>query len=98
MTTHCLIYRSEKKPETYLYLAVGASFSDLPQDLQKTFGEPVLVMKLEVNKDTSLAQADAVRVIAALEDPGYFLQLPPKTPVEELITRRFANPGSKSGG
>ena len=94
MTTHCLIYRSEKKPETYLYLAVGTSFDDLPQELQETFGEPVPVMKLEIDADTRLAQADAGRVMAALADPGYFLQLPPKTPVEELITRRFGNPES----
>ena len=97
MTKHCLIYRSEKKPETYLYLAVGASFNDLPQDLQNTFGEPVLVMKLEINADTRLAQADAERVLKALGDPGYFLQLPPKTPVEELITRRLGKPEGEAG-
>ena len=89
MSHHCLIYRSEKKQETYLYLPLGNLFSDLPDELQKMFGEPKLVMKLEIGQTTRLAQVDAESVIKALEDPGYFLQLPPKTPVEELITKRF---------
>ncbi len=93
MKKHCLIYRSDKKQETYLYLALGTSFSDLPQALQDTFGEPVPVMKLEIDANTRLAQADTGRVLDALTDPGYFLQLPPKTPVEELITRKFGNTG-----
>lgn len=90
MTT-CLIYRSEKKQETYLYLPIGATFTDLPEDLQQAFGEPVLVMKLEIGPKTRLAQADASTIRQAFEDPGYFLQLPPKTPVEELISRRFGH-------
>ncbi len=98
MKKHCLIYRSEKKQETYLYLALGTAFSDLPQGLQDTFGEPVLVMKLEIDSNTRLAQADTVRVLDAMHDPGYFLQLPPKTPVEELITRKFGNPGGGEAG
>ena len=89
MSYHCLIYRSEKKQETYLYLPIGSLFSDLPDELQEMFGEPTLVMKLEIGQKTRLAQADVKRVIKALNDPGYFLQLPPKTPVEELISRRF---------
>ena len=91
MSHHCLIYRSEKKQETYLYLPVGSPFSDLPDELQEMFGEPKLVMKLEIGQKTRLAQADAESVMKALNDPGYFLQLPPKTPVEELISKRFGN-------
>jgi hypothetical protein len=96
MTKHCLIYRSEKKQETYLYLPIGTSYSDLPEELQEAFGEPTLVMKLEIGTNTKLVQADTMLVIKALEDPGYFLQLPPKTPVEELISRRFGDADSKS--
>lgn len=86
----CLIYRSGKKEETYLYLQLGKRFEDLPEGLRETFGEPSLVMKLDIGPDTRLAQADAENVLRALEEEGYFLQLPPKDPIEELISRRFA--------
>ena len=84
----CLIYRSGKKEETYLYLPVGKSFSDLPEELQQTFGEPFLVMKLDVHADARLARVTPARVLEALDKDGYFLQLPPKLPVEEEITRK----------
>ena len=86
----CLIYRSAKKEETYLYLKVGKRFEDLPDGLRETFGEPSLVMKLDLEPGTKRAQADAATVCTALEGDGYFLQLPPKLPIEELITRKFS--------
>ena len=86
----CLIYRSSKKNETYLYLPVGAVFGDLPEDLRGMFGEPALVMKLDLDRETRLAQADPARVIEALATDGYYLQLPPDTPVEELLQRKFS--------
>lgn len=87
--TACLVYRSEKKAETYLYLPVGMTFSDLPEALQQTFGQPFLVMRLDIMADMKLAQANPVQVLSAIDEQGYFLQLPPKLPVEELISRRF---------
>ena len=85
----CLVYRSSKKQETYLFLPVGGVYEDLPEDLRAMFGDPALVMKLDLDADTRLAQAEAPRVIEALETEGYFLQLPPDTPVEELLNRNF---------
>lgn len=85
----CLVYRSEKKAETYLYLPIGMTFTDLPESLQQTFGDPMLVMRLDVEADSKLAQADPGQVLRALDEQGYFLQLPPKLPIEELITQRF---------
>ena len=83
---NCSIYRSEKKPETYLYLAEGSDFDDLPVDLQQVFGQPLYVMNLQLSTERKLAQADVLRVMLELETNGYFLQLPPKIPTEELIT------------
>lgn len=88
--TACLVYRSEKKAETYLYLPAGLKFSDLPEGLQQTFGEPALVMRLDIIADMKLAQVNPIQVLNAIEEQGYFLQLPPKLPVEELISRRFS--------
>ena len=85
----CRIYRSERKAETYLYLAEPLSFEELPGELQRRFGEPAFVMRLEIGPDTRLARVDAAVVLRALENDGFFLQLPPKLPVEEEIARRL---------
>ena len=87
---HCLIYRSENKEETYLYLQVGTPYDDLPESLRDLFGEPSLVMKLEITPDTKLAQVDANTVLESLGKEGYFLQLPPKKSVEELLSQKFS--------
>ncbi len=84
---NCSIYRSDNKPETYLYLAADVSFEDLPEDLLQIFGEPLLVMNLELGAKGKLAQVNVSTVIKELETNGYFLQLPPKIPTEEQITR-----------
>ena len=84
---NCSVYRSDKKPETYLFLARGVNFEDLPEGLLAVFGKPVLVVNLLLSPERKLAQVDSGAVIKALEASGYFLQLPPKTPTEEEITR-----------
>ena len=85
----CRVYRSERKAETYLYLLETLALDDLPEELRDRFGASTFVMRLEIGPDTALARADGATVCRALERDGYFLQLPPKIPVEEEITRRF---------
>lgn len=87
--TPCFVYRSEKMEAAYLFLPLGREFSDLPDELRQAFGEPVPVMKLDLDPATNLARADAGQVLKAFEESGYFLQLPPKVSVEELLTNRF---------
>lgn len=88
--TVCKVYRSERKPETYLYLAAGREFNDLPEPLQKQFGEPAFVMQFHLDEGRKLARVDADAVRQALATDGYYLQLPPKLPIEEEIARRFS--------
>jgi len=83
----CSVLRSEKRNETYLYLAPGFEFEDVPAELQEVFGQPQSVMSLVLSPERKLAQVDVNTVIESLADKGYFLQLPPKTPTEEAITR-----------
>jgi uncharacterized protein YcgL (UPF0745 family) len=88
--TSCTIFRSDKKAETYLYLADELDFTDLPAALQESFGVPALVMKLELSGKKRLARVDVEKVMKSLSEQGYYLQLPPKLPVEEEIARRFS--------
>lgn len=87
--TACKVFRSEKKSETYLYLAETLSFDDLPEELRHQFGEATFVLRLELSADRKLARVDVVKVLESLGKSGYYLQLPPKLPVEEEITRHL---------
>jgi len=81
---------SQKKDETYLFLAADQPFEELPEDLLATFGEPVFVMALKLSSKSKLARVETQSVLACLRERGYFLQLPPKLPVEEEISKRFS--------
>ncbi|TVO77005.1 YcgL domain-containing protein [Sedimenticola selenatireducens] len=76
-TTPCWIYRSSKKDEMYLYLANENDFAGLPEALMKRFGNPHLVMELELHPDRYLAREDVSKVINNLKTLGYHLQMPP---------------------
>ncbi len=79
-TTTCYIYRSPIKDLMYLYLKEKEAFEDLPAPLRKRFGEPEFAMELELHPERKLANADAATVLTALEEQGFYLQMPPKDP------------------
>ncbi|SDJ75753.1 MULTISPECIES: YcgL domain-containing protein [Ferrimonas] len=79
----CAIYKSNRKAETYLYINKRDDFSDVPQALLDTFGQPQFVMVVPLSKIKQLAQADLDKVKQALKDQGFYLQLPP--PQEDLL-------------
>jgi len=87
---HCQVFRSQKKDETYLFVAADQPFEELPEDLLATFGEPVFVMALKLSSKSKLARVETQSVLESLRERGFFLQLPPKLPVEEEISKRFS--------
>ncbi len=58
-------------------------FSRVPQELLRGFGKPQLAMVLPLERTKKLANADIEKVKQALQDQGYYLQLPP--PPEDLL-------------
>ncbi len=89
---NCRIFRSKRKNETYLFLAADQLFEELPEELRATFGEPVFVMALQLSSTSKLARVATQSVLESLRERGYFLQLPPQSPVEEEISKRFSRP------
>ncbi len=77
------IYKSPKKPETYLYVLRRDDFSQVPAALLEMFGKPQLVTVLDLSSRVSLAGADLEKVRHMLTETGYYLQLPP--PPEDLL-------------
>jgi uncharacterized protein YcgL (UPF0745 family) len=86
----CTVYRSSRKEFTYLYLADTMKIEDLPESLRKLFGEPEAVLRLDFAEVGKLAHADPETVKDGLRQEGYYLQLPPKHPIEEEISRLFS--------
>jgi uncharacterized protein YcgL (UPF0745 family) len=86
----CKVYRSDRKIDTYLYLAADMTFDELPETLRRTFGEPAFIMDLLLSPDRKLARVDVAQVLDDLEEQGFSLQLPPKLPIEEEISRRYS--------
>lgn len=83
----CSIYKSAKKPDTYLYVPYDSKFEDLPEGLIQVWGTPELVMHLDLNERESLALCDIEEVKSKVKEEGYFLQMPP---TEEDIARLIA--------
>ena len=62
----------------YLYLSAEDAFDVLPEELLSDFGTPAFVLSMELTATRKLARVDTGKVIAALQQDGYFLQLPPE--------------------
>jgi hypothetical protein len=76
-TRQCWIYKSRRKDEMYLYLAEEDAFDAAPPALLERFGEPVLVMELDLHEGRTLAREDVKKVMQNLAQRGYHLQMPP---------------------
>ena len=82
----CFIYKSLKKEELYLYLDKQDDFSALPEALLQTVGKLEFVMELELTPERKLAREKSAKVLAGLQEKGFFMQLPPTLlPVAPLM-------------
>lgn len=74
--TFVSVFRSSKKPDTYLYVKRGQAWGELPESLKGIFGSPVHVMDLVLTPQRKLARTDGKQVAEAIADKGFFLQMP----------------------
>ena len=73
----CSVYKSAKKPDTYLYVPYDSDFDDLPEGLTSVWGEPELVMHIVLGQRDKLALVDITELKEKLTEDGYYLQMPP---------------------
>ena len=71
-----VIYKGNKKQDSYLYIEQEDDFSRVPDMLIKTLGKLEKVMTLELNPEKKLARADVNQVKDSLKNEGFFLQMP----------------------
>lgn len=69
----------------YLYVDSQEELSRVPEALLSQLGSLSLVMTMLIREDKNLARAEAAKVLAEIEDKGFYLQLPP--PPEEYMTK-----------
>ena len=87
----CYIYRSNRKVDTYLFLADKDDFSILPESLLTLFGEPEFSFSFELKADKKLAMEDTGEVLANLKSQGYHLQLQNDVLVEQMLAMKATN-------
>ncbi len=87
----CHIYRSNRKVDTYLYLADKDDFSILPESLLGIFGDPEFSFSFELTADKKLSKEDTVEVLENLKTQGYHLQLRDDVLVEQMLEMKAVN-------
>lgn len=81
---HAFVYRSGRKPDTYLYLREKDAFAVVPDAVRVPLGELAFVLDVELTPERKLARADVAVVRANLERLGFHLQQPP-TVLDPLV-------------
>lgn len=73
----CDVYRSSKKDFLYLYVAESEGLARVPPALLGELGVPEKTLTLLLSPGRKLARVSADEVMAAINDQGFYLQLPP---------------------
>ncbi|MBE8718126.1 YcgL domain-containing protein [Cellvibrio polysaccharolyticus] len=71
------IFRSAREEGMYLYVRKDEGLSRVPEELLKRFGKPVSAMVLLLTPERKLARVPTASVLKALQEQGFYLQLPP---------------------
>jgi uncharacterized protein YcgL (UPF0745 family) len=85
------IYRSNRKPDTYLYLAEKDDFSMVPESLMTVFGEPEFSFSFQLSVEKKLIKEDTNTVLENLKEQAYHLQLQNDVLIEKMLTMKSSN-------
>jgi uncharacterized protein YcgL (UPF0745 family) len=72
----CFVYRSLKKPGSFLFVAEKGEFSELPEALLNLFGQPEFSFEFLLTSERTLQIGDAQEILEKIEEQGFYLQLP----------------------
>lgn len=74
----CHVYRSRRKPGSFLFVPEKDDFSRLPEILLNIFGEPEFSFTFDLSPERRLViKAEAGEVMRVIRENGFYLQLPP---------------------
>ncbi|CAN5669847.1 YcgL domain-containing protein [soil metagenome] len=78
------VYKSQRKADTYVYLAARDDFTRLPEPLRIRLGALQFVLDVALSPERRLAREDAATVRENLVLRGFHLQLPPGSDVDPM--------------
>lgn len=73
----CAVHRARRNSDTYLFVDHLEGFARVPEELLRALGGTERAMTITLHRERTLARAEAVEVLRAIEEQGYYLQLPP---------------------
>ncbi len=71
------VFRSSCEEGLYLYVEKKEGIARVPEALLNVFGKLESAMMLMLSTQTTLANADATKVLLDIVNKGFYLQLPP---------------------
>lgn len=97
MQTVCAIYRSSKTEGMYLYVDKREGLARVPEALLQRFGAPQPAMTLLLHPGRKLARADVGRVLEAIAEQGFYLQLPDPEEYRSAAAPEYRTPAADNG-
>ena len=73
----CEIYKSKKDEELYVYVDKTQGLQRVPSQLVEKINTKKSVMSLLLSAERKLARADVAKVMADIQEKGFYLQMPP---------------------
>lgn len=71
------IYKSQRKDDTFVYLAARDDFARLPETLRSQLGDLTFILDVALTPERRLAREDVQVVRANLAERGFHIQFPP---------------------
>ena len=75
---HAYVYKSQRKADTFVYLAARDDFGRVPEPLRTQLGALTFVLDVALTADRKLAREDAAVVRTNLAAQGFHIQFPPQ--------------------
>lgn len=72
------VYKSQRKADTFVYLAARDDFARLPEPLRTQLGPLGFVLEVALTPERKLARGDAEVVRSNLATRGFHIQFPPQ--------------------
>jgi len=72
------VYKSQRKADTFVYLAARDDFARLPEPLRTQLGELAFVLEVALTPERKLAREDTEVVRTNLASRGFHIQFPPQ--------------------
>ncbi|MCL1635000.1 YcgL domain-containing protein [Luteimonas sp. SX5] len=76
------VYKSQRKDDTFVYLAQRDAFTQLPEPLRTQLGPLRFVLEVALTPERKLAREDVAVVRENLAVRGFHIQFPPRAETE----------------